>query len=231
MIEEDRPHLLLYLGDIYEDGTAEEYEEAYAGAWGRLAPITAPTPGNHEWDEREEGYDPFWERHGVTTSPHYYSLWLGGWQIISLNSEQDASEDSPQYRWLRDQVRAPGTCRLAFWHSSRYSAGTRHGDDEDMDPVWDALTGRARLVVTAHDHAMQRLAPREGITPLVSGAGGRSHYPVEGDYPGLEWANDTDYGALRIELRRGRADFAFMAVDGRQLDSGSVRCTPVRRRD
>ena len=215
---------LLYLGDVYEDGTRREYSEYYARAYGELDRVTSPTPGNHEWGKREEGYDPYWERSGIETEPHYYSFELAGWQLLSLNSEGDLSPDGDQVRWLRDQVSAEGTCRIAFWHRPRYSAGDNHGDDEELAPLWDSLVGRASIVLTAHDHNMQRLEPRDGMTAFVSGAGGASHYPIKPDYDGVAFSNDTDDGALRLLLRPGSASFAFIATDGRTLDSGTIPC-------
>ena len=224
LIASRRVDRLLYLGDVYEDGTRREYREYYAPAYGRLDRVTSPTPGNHEWGKRDEGYDPYWERAGLDTDPHYYSFKLAGWQILSLNSEGELSRGGAQVRWLRGQVSGRGNCRLAFWHRPRYSAGKNHGDDAELAPLWNTLAGRASIVLTAHDHNMQRLEPRDGITSFVSGAGGTSHYPIERDYDGLAFWNDTDYGALRLELRPGRADFAFIATDGRTLDSGTVPC-------
>ena len=218
---------LLYLGDVYENGTRREYRDHYAPAYGKLDRVTSPTPGNHEWGEREEGYDPYWRENGLDTDPHYYSFELAGWQLLSLNSEGDVSEDSEQVRWLREQLEeADGTCRIAFWHRSRYSAGENHGDDEELAPLWDTLAGRAAIVLTAHDHNMQRLEPRDGITAFVSGAGGSSHYPIDDDYDGVAFSNDTDDGALRLVLRPTSASFAFIAADGRTLDSGTIPCRP-----
>ena len=224
LIKRGDPDRLLYLGDVYSEGTEEDYEEDYEPLYGRLDPITLPTPGNHEWDNRDEGYDAYWEENGRNFDDHWYSTSIQGWQLISLNSEEDLDPESEQLQWLGGQLGRPGNCRLAFWHAPRYSASTAHGDDEDIEPLWDALEGKAALVVNAHDHNMQRLRERDGITTLISGAGGHSHYEVDRDYDGLAFGNGTDYGALRIELRPGRADFAFFTVGGRMVDSGTVPC-------
>ena len=224
LIASSRPDRLLYLGDVYEDGSRREYRDYYDPAYGRLDRVTSPTPGNHEWPNRERGYDPYWERRGLDTDPHHYSFALAGWQILSLNSEGDLSPQGEQVRWLERQVAGPGTCRLAYWHRPRYSAGTHHGDDEDIEPLWSTLAGKASLVLTAHEHNMQRHEPRDGITAFVSGAGGTSHHPLDRGYDGLAFGNDADYGALRIELRRGSARLSFVTVDGRTLDSSLVRC-------
>ena len=157
--------------------------------------------------------------------PRYYAVRTGGWQIVSLNSEERLDAGSPQLRWLRSQVRGPGTCRLAFWHRPRYSAG-KHGDQSDVAPLWNAVRGRAALVVNGHDHDMQQQRAEAGTTPLVSGAGGHSRYSVDRGYGRLAWANDRDNGALRIDLRSGRARFVFVSEDGRPLHAGTVSCRP-----
>jgi hypothetical protein len=221
---------LLYLGDVYERGTAGEFRDHYATTYGPLAAITAPTPGNHDWPRHESGYDPYWARmlkRPATAS--WYAFGAGGWWILSLNSETDHDPGSPQYRWLRAQLRRPGTCRIAFWHRPRYNAGTHHGDQPDMAPIWDALRGHAAIVLAGHEHDMQRLRPIDGITSFVSGAGGHGHYALNANDPRLAFGDDRRYGALRLRLRPGRASYAFVAADGKALDSGALRCRPLRR--
>ena len=82
----------------------------------------------------------------------------------------------------------------------------------------------AEPLVAAHDHSMQRLAARQGITTLISGAGGRALYPLDQQDPRLRFGNNTDYGALRLRLRPGVAEYQFRSLDGAELDSGRVRC-------
>jgi hypothetical protein len=131
-------------------------------------------------------------------------------------------------RWLRERVRDPGSCRLAFWHRPRYSAG-RYRGAADVQPLWDALAGRARLVVSAHDHNMQRFEPVDGITQYVSGAGGHGLYRFRRRDPRMAFGESGAYGALRIELRPGRARLAFVSSGGRILDVHVITCMPVRR--
>lgn len=213
---------LLYLGDVYESGTAEEFRERYDTILGRFAKRTAPTPGNHEWDNRETGYDPYWRRVHGSLPPAYYAFGAGGWRILALNSEAPHGARSAQVRWLRRQVRREGTCRIAFWHHPRYSAG-KHGDQEHADALWDTVRGRAALVLSGHDHDLQRLEPVGGTTQIVSGAGGRALRRVDRD-PRLAFSSDRHYGAVRLALRPGRAVVSFVAADGRVLDRSRVSC-------
>jgi 3',5'-cyclic AMP phosphodiesterase CpdA len=224
LIARSKARRFLYLGDVYEDGTAAEFARNYDPLYGRFAKQTAPTPGNHDWPRHREGYDPYWKRKGGRPLQHYYSFEAGGWRVISLNSEMAHDSWSPQVRWLRSRVAGRGTCRLAFWHRPRYSAGDNHGDQPDVQPFWEVLKGRAAIVVNGHEHDMQRFKPRDGITEFVSGAGGHGLYGLDASRPGLAYANRDTFGALRLELSPGRARYRFVSAAGGTLDSGSVRC-------
>lgn len=228
---------VLYLGDVYGggllplvrgDGTAADFRKRYDPVYGDFARRTAPTPGNHEWPQRGDGYEPYWEAVFGTPPPAYYDFRVAGWQLLSLNSEAPHGARSAQLRWLRARVRAPGTCRLAFWHRPRFNAG-RHGDAREVAPLWDALRGHARIVVSGHDHNMQRLRPVDGITQYIAGAGGHGLYDVRRDDPRLAFAQSRAYGALRIELRPGRARLAFVSAGGAVLDVSVVTCAPLAR--
>lgn len=226
LIERGDPDRFLYLGDVYENGTAEDYSERYEPVYGRFSAITAPTAGNHEWGNREQGYFPYWRQASGVRIPRWYAFKVAGWQIISLNSEDEHERGSPQVDWLRRQLRrsrAVGSCRIAFWHRPRYSAG-RGGDQVDVEPFWRALSGRARLVLNGHNHDMQRHLRRRGIVELVAGSGGHEPRSVDETDPRLGFAAEDVLGALRLELTRRTADYAFVAVDGTVLDSGTVRC-------
>ena len=223
MIARSRFDRLLYLGDVYENGTLREFRRRYAPLYGALASRTSPIVGNHESANRRRGYDRYWQsRLGRVPRP-WYVLRVGGWEVIGLDSELRHDEGSPQVEWLRRQVRRETTCRIAFWHRPRFSAG-EHGDQPDTAPLWDALRGRAVAVIAGHDHNLQRLKPVDGIVQFVSGAGGRELYGVNREDPRIEFADDSRFGALRLELRPGTADWSFVADDGSVLDRGELRC-------
>jgi len=228
MIERQGIDRLLYLGDVYEQGTAEEYRTHYAPSFGRFFAKTSPTPGNHEWDTRAEGYDPYWgQRAPRTAGGHYYSFDYAGWHIVSLNSEESRSETSPQLDWLRrDLAGRSGTCTLAFFHKPRYSAGPSPKSNDVFEPFWAALAGKATLALSGHDHNYQRLRPERGITQFIVGTGGRTQYEADKADPRLLAVDDTSDGALRMVLAPGQADFAYVTADGVRRDAGSLACTP-----
>ncbi len=219
------PDRFLYLGDVYERGTFREFREHYQTVYGRLVKRTAPTPGNHDWPNHATGYDRYWRRALGRRLPDHYSFRLAGWQIISLNSQAGFRPGSAQLRWLQGQLTGEGTCRLAFWHSPRYSPGTSHGDRRDLAPLWDPLVGKAVLVVNGHSHNSMQLKPIDGITTLIAGSGG--HRPIHGinrNDARLAWGDRRYVAGLRLVLRRGRASFAFITSSGRTLRRGSVSC-------
>ena len=223
LIARDRPRRVLYLGDVYENGTATDFKQRFATVYGSLVRRMDPTPGNHDWPNHATGYDPYWRKVKGRPLPHQYAFRAGGWRIISLNSE--TPDDAAQLRFLRRQLaRATSTCVLAFWHRPRFNAG-RHRDQQlDVDPLWRVLRGRAALLLSGHDHDLQRFKPVDGTTQLVIGAGGRERYHVDAGDRRLAFSDDSADGALRLQLQPGRANLRIVRADGRLLDRSSVRC-------
>jgi len=224
----------LYLGDVYPDGTASDFASYYEPAYGSYKSKSHPTPGNHEWANRSTGYDAYWG--AAFSAPHYYSFETGGWHVISLNSEEPAGPDSEQLAWLQaDVVAHPGPCTLAYWHQPRYAATSQVtstitiGDKASMDPLWRALVGKASLILAGHVHNYQRLHPIDGITEIVVGTGGEGgehHTLVDPAADArLAFANDSDFGALRLDLDPGLAQYSFINLAGDTLDSGSIPCS------
>jgi hypothetical protein len=221
VIARDDPAHVIYLGDVYDTGTPAEFRE-FAEVFGPLVERMWPTPGNHEWGKHETGYDPFWRRTLGRPLPHRYARRAGGWEILSANSE--TPDDPRQLRWLREHASSGGTCRIAFWHTPRLTAGSHRDDQDDVTALWDAVAGRAAIVLSGHDHNLQRFEPVDGTAQYVSGAGGRRTHGVDEDDPRLAFSADDTKGALRLTLKPGAADLRFIAADGTVLDRSTVAC-------
>jgi acid phosphatase type 7 len=226
MIRRARPDRFLYLGDVYDQGTRAEFRDHYDPLYGPLAEITDPTPGNHEWANRRSGYYPYWRAQKGKRQAPYTSTRVAGWDLVSLNSEAAHGRGSRQLGWLRRLLgRRPGDCRIAFLHRPRYTAGAYAGAGGDIATLWNALRGRARAVLSGHDHNMQRLRPVGRLVQYVSGAGGQVRYRLNRKHPRLAFGNDSRFGALRIVLEPGEATFEFRDVRGRLLDRSRAICT------
>ena len=226
LVRRGRPDRFIYLGDVYETGTAQEFRRWYHRRLGGLARITEPTIGNHEWGNRFTGYYRYWAGRKGHKQPPWSKTEIAGWEILNLNSQAPHGTGSPQVLWLEKAVSGPGDCRIAFWHRPRYSEGA-YGGAPDLNPFWNRLVGRARIVLSGHDHNLQRHSPQRGITQYVVGAGGRPRYALHRGSPStMVWGTDRVDGALRMVLTPGRALLEFRAPGGRLLDRSTRTCTP-----
>ena len=223
LVRNARPDRFLYLGDVYETGTLRDFRRWYHPRFGRLARITEPTIGNHEWDNRFVGYYKYWAGRKGRKQPPWSKIRIAGWEIVNLNSQAPHAAGTPQIRWLDDALTGPGDCRIAFWHRPRYSEGA-YGGAPDLNPFWSRLSGHARIVLSGHDHNLQRHRPQQGLTQYVVGAGGRHRYRFNGGASTLAWGTDDVDGALRMVLKPGRALLEFRAPSGRLLDRSHATC-------
>ena len=215
---------IITVGDnVYERGTAAEWERCFEPSWGRHKARMKPSPGNHDYAAANGA-----AYHEYFDVPKYYAFDLGGWRLISLNSNCAAVEctnGSEQYEWLRAELDAHRTkCSLAYWHHPRYSSGL-HGSTESMEPLFALLNDHGVDVVLAgHDHHYERLVVR-GVRHFTVGTGGRSLYPVLRPEPGSEVHDTQTYGALKLRLGEDRYEWEFVGVPGSTFtDRGSGNC-------
>ncbi|MGQ0843455.1 MAG: metallophosphoesterase family protein [Sporichthyaceae bacterium] len=213
-----QPALVLTLGDNqYSKGTLAQYRAEYdRSSWGRLKAITNPVPGNHEYQTRRAaGYFAYFDN-----PPPYYAYDGGcGWRGYALNSEIELTE---QLAWLRrDLAEHPDVPVLAAWHTPRYSSGTEHGNNPQVQPLVDALAGRTGIVLNGHEHNYERFAPVGGLREFVVGTGGTSDYPFGAPVVGSEQRIADTPGVLRLDLQPAGYTWAFLDSDNTSLDQGS----------
>jgi hypothetical protein len=226
LVRRGEPDRFLYLGDVYETGSLRDFQRWYDPRLGRLTRITEATIGNHEWANRFRGYYRYWAGRKGRKYPPWSKTRIAGWEILNLNSQAPHGSRSAQVRWLERALADPGDCRIAFWHRPRFSSGAYAGA-ADLNPFWNRLSGHARVVLSGHDHNLQRHRPQKGLTQYVVGAGGRGRYQLHGGRGStLAWGRDDVNGALRMILEPGRALLEFRNVRGRLLDRSHATCTP-----
>jgi hypothetical protein len=234
------PGTIAGLGDLaYDSGTLAEYNACYQPTWGPFKARTRPTPGNHEYlTPGAAGYFAYWGAVAGNPAQGWYSYDLGGWHVISLNSNCPSiggcQPGSPQETWLRADLAAhPKTCTAAYWHHPRFSGG-EVGDDLTMAPLWQALyDANADLVLVGHSHTYQRFAPMDangvldaarGLREFVVGTGGRPFH-VLAPRANQEVTNGATWGVLRLTLRNSGYDWKFLPIAGQTFtDSGSQAC-------
>ena len=232
LLDRIAPAVVLTTGDhAYPDGALSEFQAYYEPTWGRYRMRTRPSPGNHDYHTGDAaGYFAYF---GARAPGPYYSFDIGGWHLISLNSEISMDEGSAQYRWLQaDLAASDARCTLAYWHKPRFTAG-RYDDLTFTTPIWRLLyAARAEVVLNGHDHTYQRYglltpdgapAPVRGIREFVVGTGGAGLYDLSRD-PRREAAQARVLGVLQLTLRASAYDWSFVPVSGGYSDTGSGTC-------
>lgn len=238
LIRERQPDQLLVLGDAqYEDGRYREYQRSYDRSWGTLMPITRPVPGNHDYHTSgARGYLRYFGARARPRGTMYYSLRVGGWLILGINSNCGAvgcTHGSPQYEWLRGRLAEAPRCTLAFMHHARFSSGP-HGNDPSVVPLWKLLfRGQADVVVAGHDHIYERFArltpngsrSLHGIRSFVSGLGGANSYAFSSTIShGSQYRFNERYGVLFLSLQQDGYAWRFVTTKGTTKDKGATHC-------
>jgi hypothetical protein len=233
------PNMFLYLGDVYNDGTATEFHNWYgtgSNHYSRFNSITNPTIGNHEYQGLQApGYFDYWDN-----IPHYYSFNAAGWHFINLDTTSQYNQTTPgtaQYEWLLQDLAAnTAACTIAYFHHPVYNVGAE-GESLRMYGLWPLLADHGvDLVLTGHDHDYQRWyalngqgeLDLNGTTEFVVGTGGHGIQDFIKTDSRLAIGFNTPpaaFGALKMELNQDGAAFQFVNIQGSVLDSGSIPCS------
>ncbi len=225
------------LGDnAYNDGTPANYTNCYAPGWGQFKDRTRPAPGNHDYHTAgAPGYFGYFGDRAGPAGRGYYSFDLGGWHIISLNSEVDASATSAQATWLKqDLTDHPSTCTLAYWHKPLFTSGLVHPPDPRFRDLFTILNDAgAEIVLSGHNHHYERFAPMRpdgtadprGIREFVVGSGGSaSLYDFGPAQPNSE-VRFKGWGVLKLTLGAASYGWEFLGIEGSTFtDRGQGSC-------
>ena len=211
---------VLSLGDQqYENGTLPGFNTYYDPSWGRVKSITAPVPGNHEY--QTSGASGYYDYFGALAGPRglgYYSFNLGAWHLVGLNSNcsnVSCSAGSAQEQWLRADLAAhPSQCVLGFFHHDNLSANTRPLRQALLDAGGD-------VILTGHNHRFRRYGLRDsslnadpgGYREFIVGTGGKS-------------VSGGPFGILQLTLHSASYDWRFISIAGVTGDNGSATCNP-----
>jgi hypothetical protein len=202
LIRSWNPNLLLYTGDVYNNGTQAEYYNHYGLSgrlWGRLRERTIPTIGNHEsfykpyGSEDGFGYFNYWFGNDTSAGNHHFAVDAHrGWHMVSLDSTRaylgpagGAPAADDQISFLESTLEANRTgCALVLYHHPLFTRGPETFTPEDgqrLRPIWRTLASRgADLVLNGHDHNYQHwkrlnangAVRRNGTAEFVVGSGG-----------------------------------------------------------
>ena len=226
--------LVLALGDnAYNDGTTEEFRQHYESTWGRFKDRTWACAGNHDYHSAHISPFPHYHYFGDRAGPDklgYYSLNIGAWHLVCLNSEIARDQSSDQIAWLKaDLTRNAGRPILAFFHKPLFTSGS-HGNDRTQIHFWHTLYQRnAEIILNGHDHNYERFDPQDpesnfvtrGIREFVVGTGGRSLRRTSRRQKHSIVRNFDVWGVLQLTLRRESYEWQFRGVGPEFTDASS----------
>jgi acid phosphatase type 7 len=231
------------VGDnVYDSGTASEFNNCYGPSWGRHKARTKPAVGNHEsLTSGASGYFGYFGPAAGPSGKGYYSYDRGDWHVVVLNSNCSrvggCGATSPMVAWLKNDLAANSShkCTLAYFHHPLFSSGGEHGNQPQVRPIWDALyAANADVVVSGHDHDYERFAPQRpdgaldqarGIREFVVGTGGGRLRAFGAIKANSQARNASTHGVLRLTLNADNYVWKFVPVAGKTFtDSGTTSC-------
>ena len=245
------PLAVITLGDEqYNSGKLTDFLTSYDPTWGRFKDITHPAIGNHEFGQTgASGYFNYFGDNATPLEPGcrsnckaWYSYTIGNWRIITLNTECGTNNNnclagSEQDLWLQSQLasaNAAGQCKLVASHHPKWTSSSFASADIDQ-LIQDMYAGHTDIYLVGHMHGYERFAPQNpagqldtanGITEILSGAGGAFFTGFLAIQPNSVVHNNDTYGVLKLVLHPHSADFHFVRdpTSGLFSDSGTVSC-------
>jgi acid phosphatase type 7 len=224
-------------------GVDNDFPRCFSPSWGsaRIMKVIHPAPGNHDYDSGTAA--PYFTYFGERAGPAgkgYYSYDVGGWHLISLNSEllfgrSNPSEARAQEGWLRkDLADHRAFCTLAYFHRPLFSSGEGIPTRE-VQTLWQILyDAGADLVLNGHHHHYERFLPQtpsgvadttRGIEEIIAGTGGGE---LRGVKNRLARNSVTEihgrFGVLKLMLGSGEYSHAFIDTDRRVWDPAKGKC-------
>ena len=224
-------------------GLDKDFQRCFSPSWGsaRIMKVIHPAPGNHDYDSGSGA--PYFTYFGARAGPAgkgYYSYDVGGWHVISLDSElffgrSNPSEATAQEEWLRkDLADHRVLCTLAYFHRPLFSSG-EGSPTQQVRGLWQILyDAGADVILSGHHHHYERFLPqtpsgvadvRNGIEEIIAGTGGGR---LRGVHNPLAYNSVTEihgrFGVLKLMLGSGEYSHAFIDTDGRVWDPARGKC-------
>jgi hypothetical protein len=233
--------------NAYPNGSASDFANCYDPSWGQFKSRTRPAIGDHEYaTPNASGYFNYFANQlapfGANASdPNraYYSYDLGAWHVVVLNAacgtSAPACDKNAQLSWLDSDLGThPNTCTLAVLHKNRFSSGTVHGNNAQMQPYWNVLYANGTDVVVGGDeHVYERYAPQDlqgfydpaqGLREFIVGTGGGSLYTFGNINANSEVRYRASYGVFKLTLHPTSYEWQYIPTSGSFADTGSTSC-------
>jgi hypothetical protein len=216
--------LILTVGDnIYGSDSPSELHRKFVLPYKPIIDAGIPfyaSLGNHD-DRSQTGYPPF-----NMNGRAYYTFARGPVQFFALDT---TLMTQAQLLWLEDELsRSTAPWRIAYFHHPIYSSGLRHGPllvvRSALEPILS--TFGVRVVFTGHEHFYERLHPRYGVHPFITGSGGQLRRGgIRKGSPEMAAGYDLDNAFLLVEIAGDTLRFEAVNRVGVVVDAGEIART------
>jgi hypothetical protein len=228
-IEKNKPDLLVHTGDlIYNRGEWRNFDPYFFSIYQstlKRVPFYG-TLGNH--DVRTQNGQPFLENFvlprngpvGVEAERNYaFDYANAHWVVIDTNQSTSTLRDTI-VPWIEaDLKRSRATWKFVVFHQPPFSSGL-HGDDKSIKDVLVPVLARmdVDVVFNGHDHSYERFKPQNGVTYIVTGAGGAARYPRRRKRDITAFFDNDHWSFTRLDIFKSTLRARQIATDGRVLD-------------
>ena len=228
-LEKSPAEFALLTGDlIYGRGEEEHYDARFFAPYRKsLRRMNFwPALGNHDVGTKDGAavlaiFDvPANGPVGVQTGRHY-SFDYGNAHIVALDSNA-----SPQLLrstiipWLeRDLVASRQPWKFVFFHHPPFSSAG-HGENAKTRDLLVPVFARQKvdIVFGGHDHAYERIKPRDGVLYIVSGNGGARLYEHKNPHAYTDFFYNKKHGFTEVKVDGSRLTLRHVNADGEQVD-------------
>jgi hypothetical protein len=208
------PTAVFALGDTqYPNGALSDFQTYYDASWGAFKNKTYPIPGNHEYNT--PGASGFFSYFGSgsavpVSSPGYYSLNLGDWHIVFLNTTCTDIDCTAEKAWYQNDLSSDThQCDMVVYHKTNLKWARIKAERLGVD-----------VALAASRHVYERWPQENGLTRFTVGTGGYSLGTLSSGFD----AGFRAYGVIEMTLNAGNYSWAFVDVTGTTLDSGARTC-------
>jgi len=216
-IDKSNPDFLLHTGNLTSSkGAAEDFNPSFFDIYQK---VLSCVPFYGALGNQGIGADngqPFLDAFvfpqngpdGVTPERNYYVDYANA-RIAVIDSNQDETTlQSKIVPWLeRVMSSSNATWKFAVLHHPAYSSGP-HGDTARIQKVLSPIFAKLHLdiIFAGHDHQYERFKPIDGVTYIVTGAGGAGRYPRKTENPqtAFYWNDDWSFTQIQISHENGK---------------------------
>lgn len=228
-IEEKKPDLVLPLGDLSYQSSADCWFNAMSALKGKIM----ITLGFHDVNDGKAKMDQYVNSFNLDNN--YNSFDYRHVHFVTMASESPFDESSPQYKFMSEDLKKASENKDIDWivvttYGPFYTSPSTHKAEKDLRDIYHPLFEKYNvdLVLQAHNHNYQRTYPisynsaGDSSEPIVTnqlttgynyhtggtvfalvGTGGESFYPLASQAPYVASQIGGKFGFLDIDISNG----------------------------